>query len=152
MNIYLKKYQQGVGLIEVLVTVLVLSTSLMALAALQTRALQFNQGAYIESQANIYAYDILDRIRVNALGNAEVISAYTVAKDAATPTTNNTAKNDITAWRENIRDNLPGGKGAIACVKNTKVCTITISWNDFEGLVVSSKTAGTSQFEYVAML
>ena len=151
MNSNVKKHQQGIGLIEVLVTVLVLSTSLMALAALQTRALQFNQGAYIESQANIYAYDILDRIRISTLGDATKLGAYTVGKDAATPAAD-PAKADITQWRKNIAENLPGGKGAIDCVMATKVCTITVSWNDFEGLVVGSSTEGTSQFVYVARL
>lgn len=152
MNIYVKKYQQGIGLIEVLVTVLVLSTSLMALAALQTRALQFNQGAYIESQANIYAYDILDRIRINTLGDATQLLNYTVAIDAATPSDSTAAGKDIAQWRKNIADNLPGGKGAIKCVEISRICTITVSWNDFEGLVVNSLTEGTSQFEYQARL
>ena len=38
-------HERGVGLIEVLVTLLILSTTLIALSALQTRSLQFNQGA-----------------------------------------------------------------------------------------------------------
>jgi type IV pilus assembly protein PilV len=58
-----KKHQTGVGLIEVLITVLVLSISLMTLAALQTRSLQYNHSAYMASQANVVVYDILDRIR-----------------------------------------------------------------------------------------
>ena len=57
--------QQGAGLIEVLVTVLILGTSLLALAALQSRSLQYNHSAYLRSQANILAYDILDRVRIN---------------------------------------------------------------------------------------
>lgn len=57
--------QEGVGLIEVMVTALILSTSLLGLAALQSRALQYNHSAYMRSQANILAYDLLDRIRAS---------------------------------------------------------------------------------------
>src|SRR5690625_2050477 len=54
---------RGVGLIEVLVTLIILSTALLTLTALQTRSLQFNHSAYLRSQANNFAYDILDRDR-----------------------------------------------------------------------------------------
>src|SRR5690606_27805074 len=86
------KNERGVGLIEVLVTLLILSTTLIALSALQTRSLQFNQGAYFRSQANMLAYDMLDRIRVNDSLPAtnlspkpvrELLSAYTMAETVA---------------------------------------------------------------------
>ena len=158
LNLSFKKFQSGVGLIEILVALLVLTTSLMALALLQTRSLQYNHNSYLESQSNIYAYDIIDRIRVNAANNsssstlyANTLTAYTVAKGGSASTTNAVATADIADWKNNITNNLPGGTGEINCVAATKICTIKIYWTD---LSASSSTNATPEmyFQYVAML
>lgn len=120
--------QSGVGLIEVLVTLLILSTSLLALGAMQNRSLQFNQSAYMRSQANIFAYDILDRMRVN-LNNLNAYNAA-LAGPASSPVTSPLAAADIDNWRNNIRRVLPEGEGGIACVLATGICTITIAWRE----------------------
>ena len=113
MKRHMKK-EQGVGLIEVLVTLLILSTTLIALSALQTRSLQFNQGAYFRSQANALAYDMLDRIRVNDALPAsnvapkpvrEALSAYTMAEtlaSAATAATSPLSAADRYQWLRSI--------------------------------------------------
>ena len=123
------KNQNGVGLIEVLITLLVLSTSLLALAAMQMRSLQFNQGAYMRSQANIYAYDILDRMRLNigALGDYE--SALASVDPESTPVDSPLAAADLDAWRRNIALALPNGRGGIEC-DAANVCTLTIDWDE----------------------
>lgn len=131
MNISFKKYQQGVGLIEVLVAILLLSTSLMALAAMQMRSLQYNKTSYFESQANILVTDIIDRMRVNSANNA----AYNVAMGPVTgtavnPTVLPNAAADIDQWRRLIAANLPNGQGAISCVGAPITCTITIQWDN----------------------
>lgn len=135
--------QKGVGLIEVLITLLIMSTSLIALASLQTRSLQFNQGAYLRSQANIYAYDILDRIRVNstnlgAYGNSPLASFD--GNPAATPI----AQHDLESWRKNIATYLPNGKGGVVC-DGERVCEITIEWDELNssGQVSEDKTTFT---------
>lgn len=142
------KTQTGVGLIELLVTLLILSTSLLALTALQTRSLQFNQGAYFRSQANILAYDILDRLRANQRHYLDYNVAASAFVDGGAVTTPIAAA-DIYKWRKIIDARLPGGKGAVACDANT-VCTITIVWNELNG---SGKTEeDTSTFEFMAKL
>lgn len=127
-----KKYyqQQGASLIEVLVTVLILATSLMTLAALQTRSIQFNQSAYLRSQANILAYDVLDRIRINRGADSGNITAYNAAYGGNTSGGNLVANGDITAWRANITALLPGGEGSVNCSATTKICTISIRWSE----------------------
>src|SRR5690625_6205371 len=55
---------RGAGLIEVLVTLIILFTALLTLTALQTRSLQFKHSAYLLSQANNFAYAMLDRLRI----------------------------------------------------------------------------------------
>lgn len=120
--------QHGVGLIEVLITVLVLSISLLALAGLQTRSLQFNQGAYFRSQANIMAYDIFDRVRVNQ----QNIDAYELTAAVVPPAAAPGAPRvdiDLFEWRNNLANTLPGGVGAITC-DGINVCTVTITWTE----------------------
>jgi len=57
--------QSGVALIEVLIVFFVLGVGLLGMAALQMNSIQYNQDAYIRSQATVAAYDILDRMRLN---------------------------------------------------------------------------------------
>ncbi|MES2823290.1 MAG: type IV pilus modification protein PilV [Pseudomonadota bacterium] len=150
MNGSAGEYHQGVGLIEVLVTLLVLSSSLMALGALQTRALAFNQGAYIRSQTNIYAYDIFDRIRLNTanLNNYNVAAApFNLATAVVTAPQ---AAADIDQWRRNIATTTPSGTGAIACVVATQVCTVTITWNELNNSGQAAEDIST--FIYTARL
>ncbi|BFM21645.1 type IV pilus modification protein PilV [Gilvimarinus japonicus] len=99
------KSQQGVGLIEVLITVLVLSTALMALAALQTRSLQYNTSAYYRSQANIVAYNALEQMRSSS-----------------------TLENIVQPDMDELVESLPGGDGEIEC--QARVCTVSISWDE----------------------
>jgi type IV pilus assembly protein PilV len=132
--------EKGVGLVEVLVALLILSTALLALVSLQTRSLQFNHGAYMRSQANIFAYDIMERIRINnsdTTGTASVnpnLAAYNIA---LAPYPLNTpvvaaplAAADLDQWRRAIATNLPNGQGSIRCDVGTAICTITIVWSE----------------------
>lgn len=148
--------QRGIGLIEVLVTLLIMSTSLLALAALQTKSLQFNQGAYFRSQANIYAYDILDRIRINTSRLSDVrekISKYTVEKAAfveSTRPTESMSAIDIYDWRKSIASSLPNGTGAIDCDDDERICEITIEWDELNNSDEESEDKTT--FSYKARL
>ena len=125
----LSKAQGGSTLIEIAITVLILATSLLAMATLQTRSLQFNQAAYMRSQANIYAYDIADRIRINRGKDAANITAYNADYEGS-PGGNGIASEDVTKWRESIGRDLPGGKGKIDCKAATRICVLSIKWDD----------------------
>lgn len=59
------RQQRGLTLIEVLVTVLVLSVGLLGVAAIQSFSLQSNQAAYERTQATNLAYEFADFLRVN---------------------------------------------------------------------------------------
>lgn len=152
----MKRYfgnQHGVGLIEVLVTLLILSTTLIALSSLQTRSLQFNQGAYFRSQANMLAYDMLDRIRVNdARGSAkEAISAYTMPETAYDPNasiaTSPLSAVDKSEWMRSLGVNLPGVKGKITCDNTTRICAIEISWKELNASGLASEDKTTFSYE-----
>jgi type IV pilus assembly protein PilV len=141
--------ESGATLIEVAITVLILATSLLAMAALQTRSLQYNQSAFMRSQANIYAYDIIDRIRINRGAAGTNAVKYNVDFDG-TPSGGGVITTDITEWRANLARVLPDGKGKIEC-KNpaagttTYVCEVTIKWSDEQlfGAVASAPEAAS---------
>lgn len=122
--------QRGVGLIEVLVALLVLSTSLLAIAALQTRSLQYNQSSYFRSQANILAYDIIDRMRINR----ENVSAYNLDFGDAPDAGGDLASADMGEWVAAIENVLPGGEGSIECndigATTLSLCSISLRWTE----------------------
>jgi type IV pilus assembly protein PilV len=149
--------QSGATLIEVAITVLILATSLLAMATLQTRSLQFNQSAFMRSQANILAYDIMDRMRLNRGTDGDNrLTAYTADYDDE-PAGNAVATADVSAWREAIEKQLPEGEGKIDCVQATRICTISIRWkdsslfdedNDDEDLAAEA----VSEFEFTSVI
>lgn len=63
-------HQEGVGLIEVLVALLVLSIGFLVSANMQLRGMRSNQESYYQSQALMLANEIMDRMRNNRAGVA----------------------------------------------------------------------------------
>ncbi|WP_308363765.1 MULTISPECIES: type IV pilus modification protein PilV [unclassified Microbulbifer] len=142
--------QRGATLIEVMVTVLILSTSLLGLAALQNKSLQYNHSAYLRSQANILASDLLDRARINR-GN---LAGYNLTVDA-TVTGTSVADQDLSAWRTNLSNALPNGTGGITC-NNTGICTVTIQWSEKDATGVADGNGrvdnSLSSFQYTTRI
>ncbi len=60
--------QTGVGLIEVLLAVVILSIGFLAAAQMQIEGMQANQAALFSSQANFMLRDMTDRMRANPQG------------------------------------------------------------------------------------
>lgn len=60
--------QKGVGLIEILIAVLVLSIGFLGMAALQSKALSNNNSAMARSMGTIASYSILDAMRLDPDG------------------------------------------------------------------------------------
>ena len=65
---YQPKRQRGIGLIEIIISVLVLSIGFLAAAKMQVQGMRFSQSAYYQSQAYFMASDMLDRMRANVKG------------------------------------------------------------------------------------
>jgi type IV pilus assembly protein PilV len=130
-----RRTAHGMTLVEVLVTLVLVSVGLLGVAALQLTSLKSNQEAYVRSQASALAGDILDRIRANP--QAFRAGAYTVPLNG-TGAAGTTAGRDLSAWQAEINRLLPGGDanaaGAIAPVDpaNPRIVTITIQWSERE--------------------
>lgn len=137
--------QTGITLIEVLITVLILAGGLLGTAVLQSRSLKYNNQAYLNTQANMMAYDMLDRINANkvysidglgysaSLGNMPV--TYPTTCEAAPCTPDELAVYDIEQWKFLINEQLPNADGTIQAVDipEGRNYTITIFFDDSRG-------------------
>lgn len=106
-----KSAQQGVGMIEVLVAMLLLAIGVIGFAALQVRALGASNEGMVRTQAMQIARDLAERIRVNhTLGYAQYVNSLktpdTGSFDCVTQYCSpvNMAKYDVQAIRANAQN------------------------------------------------
>jgi len=141
---------QGFAMIEVLITLLVLTVGLLGLANLQLKALQKNQQAYTRSQAVALVDDIADRMRVNIAGvrdglyNRSVTDATPIV-GAADEGKELVAKLDIVHWLGELK-RLPGGDGIIE--SDDRDVAITVCWREGE----NSSPCGDMKFQFETRL
>lgn len=119
--------QTGVTLIEVLITIVVMSIGLMGFAALQTVSMKSNGTALYRSYATLAAYDIADCMRANRL--AARSGSYNVNFVSAAPSSPTTvAQQDLKKWLDALAANLPSGDGDINVASGT--ATIQVRWSE----------------------
>ena len=146
-----QKVQHGFTLIEVLVSVLVLSVGVLGVTALQLRALDANREALFRSEAGQFANDIIDRVDVNAgvlYGPVSLGDAPPTATDCGVNicTPAQMASFDIATWlcsinsedadgatyniceTLNVEGSLPNGAGSIT--RDGNEYQILVSWQD----------------------
>jgi len=105
---------RGVTLIEVLVTVLVLSVGLLGVAALQGFSLQSGQGAYYRTQATNVAHEVADYTRLNR--SAAMASC-------SIPILN--------GWDNFVASQLPGGELAVQFTDcGAGEIQVSITWDE----------------------
>lgn len=138
--------QTGMTLIEVLVTLVLISVGLLGVAALQLTTMKSNQEAYVRSQASVLADYILDRIRANQRGFLN--NEYNAIALNGTGTAGLTSGNDLARWQAEIDRLLPGGNanagGSIVRTAGTNIVTITIQWSERADRVLDEAAATTT--------
>lgn len=128
-----RKAQSGMTMVEILVSVVILSFGMLGLAGLQTKTLSFSQSSLYRSQATALADDILDRMRVdrdNALAgrwNSEITSDA----NSVSPLTF-IYQTDLKDWKAQVESLLPSGRASVS-VTNDRMVTIVIEWDDSRG-------------------
>lgn len=115
--------QEGATLIEVLVSILVLSIGLLAIAALMLKGLSSNSAAYYRTQATFHAYDMSDRLRANKQNAGD----YNLSLDQSSPTGTGIAATEVADWLSLV-GNLPAGDGSISCANDR--CIIVVQWDN----------------------
>jgi type IV pilus assembly protein PilV len=102
---------RGFSMIEVLVSIVILSIGLIGLVGLQARGLQFSVSAEDTNRASLLANELA----------TSMWTARTVSLPAATISAWQTRVADVTA------DGLPNGSGAVSVAGG--VATITLTWH-----------------------
>lgn len=157
---YLLKLEKGVGLVEVLVALLILSIGVLGFAALQFRAVEASSEAYNRVAAMNIARDLAEKIRVNSGLNGDVIASYqtelsggldkqtTFAKNCFTNFCNAVAKADFDVSQSTAAATALGmtiNMAVCPSATNGKRC-IYVAWGKTTATNVSS-TAATSTIE-----
>lgn len=126
--------QVGVGLIEVLVALLILSIGLLGISLVQARALNSNNSSMGRSMAVVASYSILEAMRAdraNAL--AGTYNQTVIADDDCTiASTTTLAATQLANWCADLRSTLGAATtttGTVACSGGGD-CTITILFDD----------------------
>jgi type IV pilus assembly protein PilV len=123
------RQQRGVGLIEVLIAVLILSFGMLGIASLQMSSLRNNQSALERGMVTVQTHSIVDAMHADRETAAD--HGFDIALDAAAPTGNTFPAVALRTWRTNLRNAL--GDDATGSVVCDGACTITIRWNDSRG-------------------
>lgn len=113
--------RNGFTLIEVMITVLVLSIGILGVAGMQSVGIKESQNAYFRTQASILANDIIERLYANRdESHAETGNVYE-STGSSLGSCNNTcsaaelAAFDLVEWREAIiNSRLPSGVGRVS--------------------------------------
>jgi type IV pilus assembly protein PilV len=133
----------GFSMIEILVTILLISLALLGTSGLQAYALKLNQGAQFRTQAVLLASDLAERMDANKFGavagsyvyncpaTAEVEStACGPGGGSCTPAA--LANYDLLQWRASVTNTLPASTCSVvqSAAGNPSTYTISISWVD----------------------
>jgi type IV pilus assembly protein PilV len=120
----LPRRQAGLSLVEVLVTVVLVSVGLLGIAGLQITSVQNTNSAAQRFEATLLAEDILERMRANR--SQAMVGRYDIAVGAGVNSVG-IAQDDLTEWRASLAQ-LPAGDGGVEFDGNE--VTITVQWTD----------------------
>jgi len=158
----MKKHQNGYGLLEVLVSLVVISIGALGFAKAQISGLQITTDAELRTAATILIQDMAGRIQANA-GEAwqgltsgyqvgpPALNANCLATNGSICTGNQMAKHDLADWNALFASSFPATSNAVGIVcldnvpgnparacsppavnPNTVVFTIKIFWNSWK--------------------
>ncbi len=121
-----RQAQSGAGMLEVLISILLVSFTLFGLAGLQASTLRYQKIAHFRSLASLYSGEMADRVRANVAG--AIAGHYNFASTAyadgagtmpvclvvnlCTPA--EVAALDVYQWRVNLGRGMAGGWGEIS--------------------------------------
>lgn len=124
--------QRGSSLIEILITMIIVSLGLLGQAGLIALSAKASHSAYMRSQATLLSYDILERLRLNrtlALAGSFTINFAASGDDPSdsVPSGTDIENIELRDWKSNIENALPNGDGKVTVDGGGNV-TIVIQW------------------------
>lgn len=118
------KSSNGYTLVETLVALIILTIGVLGAGSLQSKTQQFSRGAYLNTQATVFAHDILERARANPKGvvsefyNIPNISEHSECYTLPGCSPQEMSENDMFEWQAEVANTLPGGDSVI-CLDST---------------------------------
>lgn len=136
-----RRAQRGFSMIEVLVTLLIISLALLGTAGLQAYSMRLNQAGQFRSQAVFLVADLAERIEANrerAVAGAYVVPTSGVPAAPITTCAVGTCSvaqlvdYDLSQWQNAVANSLPQSSWTVAqtVAGNPSTYTITVSWVD----------------------
>jgi type IV pilus assembly protein PilV len=159
-----KRKPQGFGIVEVMVTMLIIAYSLLGLAALQARAQQAELEAYQRSQSLILANDMGGRLRANhTIADCYAVDGHVGSGVAAPACTGFAASarrdqvdDDLVQWvdalngaAEQVGDATVGSiTGARGCIVEAAPNTflISVAWLGMTPTVAPENACGAGEY------
>jgi len=135
--------QRGFSMIEAMVSVVILSFGLLAIAGFQVHVLASSAGANFGDQAARLTSDMAERIRANSFAAGRPTESYysALAKEwapAGPPPAQDCSKTscttwqmgdyDVWAWKTAVASSLPEGKAAI--LEKEGQLRVLVTWKD----------------------
>lgn len=129
-------FQAGFSLIEVMVTMVILSFGMLGVAGLLVSGVSNSAASEASAKASQLAADMADRIRANPAVGLSASSEYLTNYSDVPPSTPTTiAQADKKVWLEALAAQLPQGDGQItnAVAGGARRLDITVRWNNCLG-------------------
>jgi type IV pilus assembly protein PilV len=127
----LTKYT-GFSLLEVLISVVVLSVGLLGIAALQIYMVRYNHSAQLRSIAIVQANSMVDRMRANYIGvksnQYNSVSGIPALPSCVGCTAAQSATRDAYLWNTTNSRLLPSGRGTVT--RNGDRFRVTVYWDN----------------------
>ena len=136
-----RRKSRGVSLLEVLISILLATIGLLALAGANVSAIRYSKMSQYRGTATMLAQDIAERMRANKLGlntytyttswtgQASTVAADTSCEGVVTCTAANLAAYDLNNWRKVVQSQLPHGSVFIS-IQGTVGADVWIAWQD----------------------
>lgn len=124
--------QHGFSLIEVLISIVILTIGLLGIAALQANSIRYNHSAQLRAIALAQAHSMADRLKANKAGvQAGAYNAISGIPAQSTCTascsSNQIAQYDAYKWNSANAILLPAGQGTVTANANRYI--ITVRWD-----------------------
>lgn len=138
--------EQGAGMIEVLVTIIITSVGLLGASAMQSKLQLAELESYQRAQAVMLMNDMANRMMVNRNNVASYVSTTTYGGSSTCPTATTTLQqSDVREWCLSLQgaseklsgNNIGAMIGGRGCIENVSPGTymITVAW---QGTMASS--------------
>jgi type IV pilus assembly protein PilV len=151
--------QHGFSMLEILITLFLLTMWLLASAGVQSSSLQYTKAAAFRTQAVYLATELGERMQANKI--AAVAGSYSASGAAITSSTNCTtalcssgslATFDLAEWSGRVGAALPNATFSVTPgpIQNPITYTIVVSWTDRRTDRTYSSTGTSEAFSYTA--